>query len=826
MCIAMSYRQAQLPPSSEGAAASYSTAAREHLNIISPDAGKRYKLYLKGAVYRLSVGKVKSCLASASSCPIPRERMVLKLNGVPLSNDADLCGSLGILTGATLSVEERGRNANHTRSSRSRHDDESQDGLLHSNNTNDSGHISDDADGDGDANGDADADLLGLLVNSPQRRLLELQTLEEQERFVRDDSRARDGALGESLARLDDAFDRTGRRRAALERQRQAADAALRVVSHQEAEAARERRRLAELRAAEEATAAARSAELSARREELREEQSHIRRVAQLKLDNEKRKAALESQRAAREAESRRARAAEQTLEEADRRRQLSIRSREVEQEHDALRLMRARRALLADKAAAIEERERQYEAMGLAPPPGLARERRQLLLQQDTNADPFNNSHNSNGGRRASPSSHASVPRLTSGADPLIPNNDNKGGGMSSRSATSQDPLHVPSLPDGYYYDPAENAAENLLRLGDDLGLNPAAGPLTFDEAHTCVISVDGEYTLLVTYDAATERLFLYSTLLTAVPGGEVNNPNSSKNSGAVAATTTTAASPEAAALRLKLYEYLLEGAVLGRDMCGGGIGASLKNDFILMSTSLYMPTSQPWALRTVAPQFLQCLCHWRERVADFIESYHQQQEQQVVVGGGGGYPQQQLISGGFPSAHTINTFNNSSSAPLYRAASSGNGHHSCPHDELRQPSRDGSLLFSREDFTANSNHSISIQQQQPSSYRHGNGNNTNDGYRQAPVIGLEVAGSSFQNSGGGGSVVVLAVAGPAALAGIEPQDTIAALNGAPLRTIRDFEFAVGRLAVGQVVSVDLVRGGRPLTVNMQVGSVWVPSS
>jgi hypothetical protein len=134
--------------------------------------------------------------------------------------------------------------------------------------------------------------------------------------------------------------------------------------------------------------------------------------------------------------------------------------------------------------------------------------------------------------------------------------------------------------------------ASENLAVLAQELGVPR----LDLDDNNTCVVSVDDKYTLLVTFDAATERLYLYSTLTTFIP----KDPQ----------------------VKLKLYELLLEGSLLGRDMCGGGVGASLKNDFVLMSTSIYLPKAQPTSLKSVVPLFVESLIRWRSRVREFLRS------------------------------------------------------------------------------------------------------------------------------------------------------------------------------------------------------------
>eukprot|EP00388_Colpodella_angusta_P037689 GDKK01042271.1.p1 GENE.GDKK01042271.1~~GDKK01042271.1.p1 ORF type:complete len:206 (-),score=15.37 GDKK01042271.1:93-710(-) len=130
-------------------------------------------------------------------------------------------------------------------------------------------------------------------------------------------------------------------------------------------------------------------------------------------------------------------------------------------------------------------------------------------------------------------------------------------------------------------------NAKANLLELSKDLGIH-----LSFDQNLTCVIGNDERNTILITYDAATERLYLYSAVLTVLPRSE--------------------------AAKLRLYEALLDGAMLGRDMAGGGIGMSSQNNIVMMSTSLSLRNSSQYTLRDIAPAFLDALNRWRSVAAE----------------------------------------------------------------------------------------------------------------------------------------------------------------------------------------------------------------
>ncbi|GBC97729.1 Periplasmic pH-dependent serine endoprotease DegQ [bacterium HR17] len=60
-----------------------------------------------------------------------------------------------------------------------------------------------------------------------------------------------------------------------------------------------------------------------------------------------------------------------------------------------------------------------------------------------------------------------------------------------------------------------------------------------------------------------------------------------------------------------------------------------------------------------------------------------------------------------------------------------------------------------------------------------------------------------------------------PAAQAGIKPQDVIVEYNGVPVRNIAHLQMLVGRTAPGTTVPIKIVRGGKELTVQVQIGEL-----
>lgn len=81
-------------------------------------------------------------------------------------------------------------------------------------------------------------------------------------------------------------------------------------------------------------------------------------------------------------------------------------------------------------------------------------------------------------------------------------------------------------------------NSIENLTEFGKVLGMTN----LEFDQNNTCILGIDNDFSLHLTYEPYTKKLYLYSPLLDGLPKTMED--------------------------RLALYERLLEGAMLGGQM------------------------------------------------------------------------------------------------------------------------------------------------------------------------------------------------------------------------------------------------------------------
>lgn len=136
------------------------------------------------------------------------------------------------------------------------------------------------------------------------------------------------------------------------------------------------------------------------------------------------------------------------------------------------------------------------------------------------------------------------------------------------------------------------ENAKANLKEFGKELNLEG----LAFDENHTCILGIDNTFSLHITYEPNSDRLYLYSPILDGLPKD----------------------SP----IRLKLYESLLEGSMLGGQMAGGGVGVAVNEELILMHCVIEMGIgADPSSLRRFAPVFVEAVERWRKKAKDICE-------------------------------------------------------------------------------------------------------------------------------------------------------------------------------------------------------------
>lgn len=135
------------------------------------------------------------------------------------------------------------------------------------------------------------------------------------------------------------------------------------------------------------------------------------------------------------------------------------------------------------------------------------------------------------------------------------------------------------------------ENAKANLKEFGKELGLED----LEFDENNTCILGIDDEYSLHITYEPNSRKLYIYSPLLDGLPKDDK--------------------------IRFRLYEKLLEGSLLGGQMAGGGVGVAVNEELILVHSTIDMEHAVSSALRAYAPIFVEMVEKWRKTCQEVSE-------------------------------------------------------------------------------------------------------------------------------------------------------------------------------------------------------------
>jgi Tir chaperone protein (CesT) family len=135
------------------------------------------------------------------------------------------------------------------------------------------------------------------------------------------------------------------------------------------------------------------------------------------------------------------------------------------------------------------------------------------------------------------------------------------------------------------------ENAEANLKDFGRELGLEG----LQFDENNTCILGIDDQFSMHITYEPNSDRLYLYSPILDGLPKDDET--------------------------LLRLYERLLVGSMLGGQMAGGGCGVAVNEELILLHCTLEMAHALPQALRSYAPLYVETVEKWRKILTDLIE-------------------------------------------------------------------------------------------------------------------------------------------------------------------------------------------------------------
>lgn len=154
------------------------------------------------------------------------------------------------------------------------------------------------------------------------------------------------------------------------------------------------------------------------------------------------------------------------------------------------------------------------------------------------------------------------------------------------------------------------DNAKSNLEEFGKELGLKD----LEFDENNTCILGIDDQFSMHLTYEPNTNRLYIYSPILDGLPKDDEH--------------------------KLALYERLLEGSMLGGQMAGGGVGVAVNEELILLHCTIDMAYAESIALKAFAPLYVETVEKWRKIALDLSEGREPDADVQDPKPSGGDAP------------------------------------------------------------------------------------------------------------------------------------------------------------------------------------------
>ena len=138
--------------------------------------------------------------------------------------------------------------------------------------------------------------------------------------------------------------------------------------------------------------------------------------------------------------------------------------------------------------------------------------------------------------------------------------------------------------------------ARQNLTEVGREVGLE-----LEFDKDNMCALETDNGLLFIRAY-ISTQRLVIFTPLFDDFP--------------------------ESRELKLKLYQTLLEGAMLGEQMAGGSVGIDSESKLCLMHASLDLSQVSPDSLKLFLPKFIDCMKTWRDKCRGICNNTPQKSE------------------------------------------------------------------------------------------------------------------------------------------------------------------------------------------------------
>eukprot|EP01065_Artemidia_motanka_P018898 TRINITY_DN2230_c0_g1_i1.p1 TRINITY_DN2230_c0_g1~~TRINITY_DN2230_c0_g1_i1.p1 ORF type:complete len:778 (+),score=156.39 TRINITY_DN2230_c0_g1_i1:105-2336(+) len=695
---------------------------------------RRYKVLLKNSLRGVTGAKVKRFMTAHIGSVAAG--MTLRFRGREIA-DAALCEEAGVKSGDALQLLGHTDDSAGVGSMRSRVSFQEEDVPPHT-------------------------DDRSVLSDRPQAEL-EAALLDEQKSNFEQERLRRETEYERALVELEGEKERQVKQRLRIEQDLRRGQEMLQKLDHASGTAAQERAKLEELRQEDMRRIRGRQEELADRQRQLEEERARQRHLELCKVELQRRHQLIEQQKLEARLEHEQAERERKDWEEKVAQQEKEVLEREAKLSREKAEWARRERELEREKVQLQQQRRVQSERFGREYELDLRRLRELqgevVIEEDDEHSEPHvpqqqqdhRHSHplardpmmqqqqhkfgtvHASGDPQAARLRRAVSEAWSSPAAPPMdrPVSPQMHPGQLSppppvQQASANRP-HTPPVQQQLQQGDCQSIAEaNLADFGASLGQT-----LQFDAWNTCVLEIETKYTVLISFDRETERLYLYSALLTNVP----TDPQT----------------------RLLLYEALLEGALLGRDMAGGGVGLSLKNDFILLGTSLPLRACGPHGLRITVPPFVEALRRWRRKVRELLTGSSQPSQSPMTA----------------------------TETDVQSDVRDGVASPTAPAPPLPPADSDESCAVIGVEVT--------------------------DG------LSIDGGGSGLPGTG----VTVVRVKGAAQRAGIQESDVIASVNGQRVRTLQDFQTVSRSLAPHIPAHFLVHRAGRgvPIVVRPQKG-------
>eukprot|EP01089_Gocevia_fonbrunei_P019428 TRINITY_DN687_c0_g2_i1.p1 TRINITY_DN687_c0_g2~~TRINITY_DN687_c0_g2_i1.p1 ORF type:complete len:742 (-),score=175.96 TRINITY_DN687_c0_g2_i1:65-2290(-) len=136
------------------------------------------------------------------------------------------------------------------------------------------------------------------------------------------------------------------------------------------------------------------------------------------------------------------------------------------------------------------------------------------------------------------------------------------------------------------------ECTIQNMVMFGKALGRE-----VTLDKNHSCILAIDNEFPMHLTFLPRKNQLFIYAPILTQFPKDHL--------------------------VLQQMYFSLLNESFLGNGFAGGGIGVILEKELVVFHCELDMCYAPPHTLKQTSVLFVEVVKSWRQKMQDMLKEW-----------------------------------------------------------------------------------------------------------------------------------------------------------------------------------------------------------